>query len=144
MLDFNGSGDTGAMPLSHLLAAHIIIRVWPVVVHPRIGTLASYQALITSRTSGVDCTAPHGPVSHQCSPIRPHPTLTVCLLRISPMQLAPPCYLCKLVFLVLQPNQTSLSPTGELPIAPRIFLCPHLFGPLRPLTLKVGPSSIVV
>ena len=88
-----------------------------------------------------DCVTPRGPISCQRSPIRPCPTLTVRLLCISPIQPAPLCYLHRLTFLLLRPDQTSISLTGKPPTVPQIFPCPHLFGPLHPLT---GPSSIVL
>ena len=101
VLDCNGSGDIGVVSLRHVLATHVITCVWPTAVHPRIGVLTSCQALITLGTNGVDCTLPRGPISRQHGLVIPRPTLSVHLLRISPIQPALSCCLRGLVFLVL-------------------------------------------
>ena len=111
--------------MCHLLATHVITCVWPVAIHPQIGVLALRQALITPRTNRVDCIVPRGPVSHQRGPIRPRLALSVHLLRISPIRPALSCYLCRLVFLVLQTNQSSHLSSGEPLAAPRIFQVLH-------------------
>ena len=125
VLDSSGSGDTGVVPLCHLLATHTIMCVWLVVVHPWISALASCQALITPRTSGIDCTAPCGPVSCQRGPVRPCPALNVRLLPISPIQPTLSCCLCGLVFLILRTNQSSHLASGKPPVVPRIFPILH-------------------
>ena len=130
VLNCNGSGNTGAVPLCHLLATHVITCVWLAAVHPRTGTLASRQALITPGTYGVDCTVPRGPVSGEWGVIRPRPALHVHLLRISPIRPTPSCYLRGLVFLVLRPNQSSHLSSGKPPTASRIFLVLHSYPTL--------------
>ena len=125
---------SSAMPLCHLLATHVITCVWPIVVHPRISAPASCQALITLGTSRVDCMVPRGPVS---GPVRPRLALTICLLHISPIRPTPLCYLCGLVFLVLQTFHSSHLSYGNPPIAPRIFPVLHSVPPLISITLSI-------
>ena len=96
------------------------------------------RALITPRTRGVDCTAPRSPVSHQRGPITPCPALTVRLLRISTIQLAPSCCLCGLVFLVMRTDDSPHLSFGEPPRAPRIFPVLHSVLTLFSITLLVN------
>ena len=63
VLDCNGSGDTSDAFLCHLLATHVIMCVWPAIVHPQIGALMSSQALMTPGTNKVDHIVPRGPIS---------------------------------------------------------------------------------
>ena len=144
VLDYNGSGDTGPVPLCHLLATNVITCVWLIVVHLWISALTSRQALITPGTNGVNCTVPRGPVSYQCIPIRLCPALTVRLLRIFPIQLAPSFYLCGLVFLILRANHSSHLSSGKPPATPRIFPVLHLIPALVSITFSVDLASIAL
>ena len=63
VLGYNWSGDTGVVPLCHLLATNVMTCVWPTVVHPQIGAFMSCQALITPRHLRDDCVTLRGPIS---------------------------------------------------------------------------------
>ena len=112
-LGCNGSGDTSAMPLCHLLATHVITCVWPAAVHPRIGAIMSRQALITPRTNGVHCAIPCSPVSSQHGPVKPCPALTIRLLRISSIWLAPSCFCTGLFSLFCKPTSPLICPLAS-------------------------------
>ena len=57
VLDYNWSGDVGAMSLCHLLATHVNTCEWPIVVHPPISALVSHKPLLHHGTSGADSLA---------------------------------------------------------------------------------------
>ena len=111
----NGSGDIGAVSLCHLLATHVIMRVWPTAVHPRTGALMSRQALITPRASEVDCTVHSGPVRRQRGLVRPRLALSVHLLCISPSNQLPRAIYAGLFSLSCDPTNLLICPLSSPP-----------------------------
>ena len=114
---------------------------------PSYRALTSRQALITPGTCGVDCTVPSGPISCQCSPMRPRPALHIRLLRISPIRPAPSCCLRGLVFYALRPDQSShLSLASHLQHlgSSRYAIATQYSFPIRPQSTCASITSSIL